>query len=141
MRLHKLRRRQSHPLIERYIGEVAAFEDLEKAHRRAAGILDIMAHSKGNETKVAGTKVEGARLTGSGDTPCAPGPRCNIATRRYWGFQCRSRIPPESNAASSLTASSLKGRPAAVRGNGAGRRAPGFGEETPGSAAYVSIRK
>ena len=26
-------------------------------------------------------------------------------------------------------------------GNGAGRRVPGFGEETPGSATYVSIRK
>src|SRR2546425_10415579 len=66
MRLHKLRRRQSHPLIERYIGEVVAFEDFEKAHRRGADILDIMAHGKGNETDIA-TKVEGARLTGSGE--------------------------------------------------------------------------
>src|SRR6266700_4739621 len=67
MRLHKLRRRQSHPLLERYIGEVVAFEDFEEAHRRGAGILDIMAHGKGNETDIAGTKVEGARLTGSGE--------------------------------------------------------------------------
>jgi hypothetical protein len=28
-----------------------------------------------------------------------------------------------------------------VRGNGAGRRVPGFGEETPGSATYASTRK
>jgi hypothetical protein len=54
-------------LIEQYIGEVIAFEDFEKPHRRGAGILDIMAHGKGNETDIAGTKVEGSRLTGSGE--------------------------------------------------------------------------
>src|SRR6266567_1426250 len=64
MRLHKLLRRQSHPLIERYIGEVITLEDFEEAHRRVAGIFDVMAHGKGNETDIAGTKVEGARLTG-----------------------------------------------------------------------------
>src|SRR6266480_1411722 len=67
MRLHKLRRRQSHPLIERYIGEVITLEDFEKAHRRVAGILDVMAHGKGNETDIAGAEVEGARLTRSAE--------------------------------------------------------------------------
>jgi hypothetical protein len=72
MRVDKLRRRQSHPLIDRYIGEVVTFEDFEKAHRRGAGILDIMALGKGNETNVAGTKVEGARLTRRPSTPMRP---------------------------------------------------------------------
>src|SRR5262245_13024042 len=68
MCLHKLRRRQSHPLIERHIGEVVALEDFEKAHGRVAGILDVVAHCKGNETDIAGAEVEGAGLTRSAES-------------------------------------------------------------------------
>src|ERR1700726_1481048 len=67
MRIHELRWRQRHPRVKRQIGEVAALEDLQKAQRRRAGILDVMTHGEGHVTDVAGLEIEGARLTGSAE--------------------------------------------------------------------------
>src|SRR5437016_2730627 len=64
MRLHQLRRRERHPGVKREVGEVAAAEHLEKAQRRVAGILDVVAHGERHVTDVAGAEIEGARLTG-----------------------------------------------------------------------------
>ena len=64
MRLDQFGGRQCHPLVERYIGVVAAFEDFQKVHLRSAGVLDIMPHGEGHITDIAGPEIERARLTG-----------------------------------------------------------------------------
>src|ERR1700724_2597221 len=51
-------RRQCHPLAERHIGIIAAFEHFEKAHRAGAGVLDIMPHGEGHIADITGLKIE-----------------------------------------------------------------------------------
>src|ERR1700676_2074497 len=62
MRVHWCGRRQRQPLIERYVGVIAALEQLQEAHRRGSGVLDIMRHCKRHVADIAGLKVEGTRL-------------------------------------------------------------------------------
>jgi hypothetical protein len=57
------------------------FENLKETRRGGSGILDTVPHGKGNETDIAGLKIEGARLAGRSDAgkthPVAKSSRSN----------------------------------------------------------------
>ena len=57
MRLHQLRRRQSQPLIERYVGKIAALEYFQETQRRRSGVFDVMARGERHESDIAGLIV------------------------------------------------------------------------------------
>src|SRR6202142_3662601 len=63
----KIGRRQGQPLIERHVGIIWALEDLQKAQRRRAGVLDIMTHREGDIADVSAAEIERPRLAGGGE--------------------------------------------------------------------------
>src|SRR3954468_6296291 len=64
VRFHQIGRRERHPLVQRYVGVVAALEDLEKPQLRIAGVLDVVTHGKRYVADIARLIVERTGLTG-----------------------------------------------------------------------------